>query len=40
MIQKGEHGICLEIIEAPPHTAVHKLSHQLLNFRSCTSLGR
>src|ERR1019366_6788693 len=25
---------------APPHTAAHKLSHQLLNFRSCTSLGR
>jgi hypothetical protein len=25
---------------APPHTAVHKLSHQLLNLRSCTSLGR
>jgi hypothetical protein len=26
--------------EAPPHTATHKLGHQLLNFRSCTSLGR
>jgi len=25
---------------APPHTATHKLGHQLLNFRSCTSLGR
>ena len=25
---------------ASPHTAAHKLSHQLLNFRSCTSLGR
>ena|SRR5579871_966108 len=25
---------------APPHTAVHKLRHQLLNFGSCTSLGR
>jgi len=24
---------------APPHTAAHKLSHQLLNFRSCTSPG-
>ena len=25
---------------APPHTAAHKLGHQLLNFRSRTSLGR
>jgi len=25
---------------APPHTAAHKLSHQLLNLHSCTSLGR
>jgi hypothetical protein len=25
---------------APPHTADHKLGHQLLNFRSGTSLGR
>jgi len=25
---------------APPHTAVHKLGYQLLNFRSGTSLGR
>ncbi|HZW91813.1 MAG TPA: hypothetical protein VFF64_02475 [Candidatus Eremiobacteraceae bacterium] len=25
---------------ALPHTAAHKLSHQLLNFRSGTSLGR
>jgi hypothetical protein len=25
---------------APPHTATHKLGHQLLNFRSSTSLGR
>jgi hypothetical protein len=25
---------------APPHTTAHKLSYQLLNFRSCTSLGR
>ncbi len=24
---------------APAHTAAHKLGHQLLNFRSCTSLG-
>ncbi len=25
---------------APPHAAAHKLRHQLLNFRSRTSLGR
>jgi hypothetical protein len=25
---------------APPHTAAHKLGHQLLNFRPGTSLGR
>jgi hypothetical protein len=25
---------------APPQAAVHKLSHQLLNFRTGTSLGR
>jgi hypothetical protein len=25
---------------APPHTAAHKLRHQLLNLHSCTSLGR
>ena len=25
---------------APPHTATHKIGHQLLNFRSSTSLGR
>ena len=25
---------------APPHTAAHKLGHQLLNFRAGTSLGR
>jgi hypothetical protein len=25
---------------APPHTAAHKLGHQLLNFRTGTSLGR
>jgi hypothetical protein len=24
----------------PPHTAAHKLGHQLLNFRTGTSLGR
>jgi hypothetical protein len=23
---------------APPHTATHKLGHQLMNFRSCASL--
>jgi hypothetical protein len=25
---------------APPHTAAHKLSHQLLNFHTGTPLGR
>jgi hypothetical protein len=25
---------------ASPHTAAHKLGHQLLNFGTCTSLGR
>jgi hypothetical protein len=30
----------LRISIAPPHTAAHKLGHQLLNFRTGTSLGR
>jgi hypothetical protein len=30
---------CYWPVAASPHTAIYKLSHQLLNFRGCTSLG-
>jgi hypothetical protein len=39
-IQSAEAQTPIPTKLAPPHTAANKLSHQLLNFRTGTSLGR